>query len=112
MVSSVIGAVFMEFTCFRADGTTTESIPPAYLPLYLDWQPMRLKAFWFKERGFGPPEATHVLLRSQGEQLLVTIDQPLRQMKHLELKEIDNGLESKVDEHARENGYSRTPRNQ
>lgn len=83
-----------------------------YLPNYLDWIPIEAKVFWFLERGYGDPRATHALLISQGEQRLVTITEPMRDMKHSELLEKEHGLEDRVNEYCSLQGISRTPRNQ
>ncbi len=107
-----MGTTFIKPTFFDAKGKVCGTNTQMYLPEYLDWMPIELKAFWMTARGYGDPEAKAVLLQSQGEQLLVILDKPLRHLTHKELQETDNGLESRCEEFARNSGISRTPRNQ
>lgn len=97
---------------YDEDGRAVGNGGNLFLPPYLDWMPIEVKVFWFLQRCFGEPRAKRVLFKSQGEQRLVEIKEPLRQMKHTELKEIEDGLWSKVDEYIAREGFSRTPRNQ
>ena len=99
-------------TYFGPNGKTVGIGGELYLPDYLDWMPIEVKAFWFTARGLGEPKATHLLLHSQGEQQLVQITTALRDIKLDELKEINNGLEERVREFQDRHGISRKPRNQ
>ena len=101
-----------DLTYFDRDGKPVGNGGSLYLPDYLDWLPIEAKVFWFLTRGYGNHEATHALLVSQGEQRLVTITEPLRDMKYTELLEKQNGLEDLVIEYCSREGISRTPRNQ
>lgn len=83
-----------------------------FLPEYLDWMPIAAKMFWFTTLGRGDPLTKYALFRSQGEQRLYVIDQPLRPLTYQEYKEISSGLESTVQSWIDEQGISRTPRNQ
>lgn len=83
-----------------------------FLPDYLDWLPIEVKVFWFLHRGYGEPEAVHVLFISQGERRLVTIETPLQLCDLKTLQEKDNGIEEHVNRFISEKGYSRKPRNQ
>lgn len=105
-------AVMLKVRYFGIDGYTTGSGSEIFLPEYLDWMPIELKAVWFLKRGLGNPLTTHALLESQGEQMLVNIKDPLTEFKFTQLQEIDNGLEAYVQEYASHYGISRTPRNQ
>lgn len=107
-----MGTTFIKPTFFGEGGRTVGAPSSVFLPPYLDWMPIELKAFWFVTRGHGDPRAKHALLQSQGEQLLVELTTPLQDHKFSALQEIDNGLEERCDEFARERGISRTPRNQ
>lgn len=100
-----------EIQCFDENGKVCDG-GSLYLPDYLDWMPIRAKAFWYETRGLGHPDAKHVLFISQGERRLVTITKPLQNLNHHQLKEIDNGLEQAVWDFCSQHGISRTPRNQ
>lgn len=97
---------------FGEEGYICAIADSIYLPQYLDWMPVELKAAWFVRRGFGPPTAVNALLESQGEQVLVPVKSALTIMKHSQLKEAENGLEEFISEYARQYNISRTPRNQ
>lgn len=97
---------------FGEDGLVAGSDAHVFLPDYLDWLPIRLKAVWFLERGYGPPDTKHALLISQGERALVTIEKPLRELKFTQLKEQEDVIEKYVLDYATRHGISRTPRNQ
>lgn len=107
-----MGTTFIKPTFFDEKGKAIGASTNTHCPPYMDWMPIELKAFWFVNRGYGEPRAKHVLLQSQGEQLLVPIPTPLQHLDFKTLQEIDNGLEDKCDEYARKNGISRVPRNQ
>ena len=82
------------------------------LPEYLDWMPISTKTFWFLDRGYGHPDATHTLFESQGERRLLSVNKSLSYLNHQELKERQNGIEERVNRFVEANGISRTPRNQ
>lgn len=83
-----------------------------HLPDFLDWMPINVKMFWFRELGRGDPATRYVLFRSQGEQRLYVIDQPLRSYTFHEYQEKTSGLENTVQNWVDEQGISRQPRNQ
>jgi len=97
---------------FGQDGKPTSLGESLHLPDYLDWMPIELKVFWYLERGFGDPNATHLLFETQGEQLLVPVTQTLRKITYKEMKEQEDGIREAVERYAREQGISRVPRNQ
>jgi len=97
---------------FGADGYLAACSDSIFLPPFLDWMPIELKAVWFFRRGFGPPAAVNALLESQGEQVLIPVNNSLILMKHSQLKEAEDGLEEFIGEYASNHGISRTPRNQ
>lgn len=101
-----------KITFFGADGKTVGHGSSQFLPDFLDWMPVEAKVFWFTERGSGPPDATHMLFFSQGEQRLVEITTPLRQLMFKELQEREHGLEDRTQDFIDRHGYSRVPRNQ
>lgn len=82
-----------------------------FLPDYLDWMPIEVKAFWFRYMGQGHADTKYVLFESQGEQRLL-IDVTLNPLTHTEYKEKANGAEREVQQFIDEGGYSRVPRNQ
>lgn len=102
---------FAKFTHFDDAGTVIDA-GTVGLPLYLDWMPIAPKAYWFAERGYGHPDATHTLFESQGERCLMSVNKPLSYLKSTELKERENGIEERVNRYIEENGICRTPRNQ
>lgn len=106
------GTTPAKITFFDKDGKPCGLGSSQFLPDYLDWMPIEVKVFWFIERGSGDPNATHMLFHSQGEQRLVAITTPLRQMTFKELQEQDNGSEGRVQDFIDRGGYSRVPRNQ
>lgn len=107
-----MGSVFAVPTYFDKDGKPVGHGVQFFLPDYLDWMPIEVKIYWFIERGFGTPEAKWVLFSSQGEQRLIELNEPLQNMDLKELKDQENGLESKINEYIEREGISRTPRNQ
>lgn len=82
-----------------------------FLPDYLDWMPIAAKAEWFKFIGMGNPDTRHVLLESQGEQLLV-FNVALQNLKHTEFKEKERDAENHIQGYIDREGICRTPRNQ
>ena len=103
--------VFARFTHFGSDGNVLES-GQVSLPAYLDWMPIPAKVFWYLQRGYGHPDATHTLLESQGELRLLGVTGTLNHLTLKQLKENENGIEERVDQYIEERGISRTPRNQ
>lgn len=104
-------SAFAKFIHFCEDGKVLEA-GTVTLPSYLDWMPIAPKAFWFTDRGYGHPDATHTLFESQGERVLLSVNKSLSFMQHTELKERQNGIEERVNRFIEENGICRTPRNQ
>lgn len=95
---------------FNAEGKAVDS-GTFYLPQYLDWMPIEVKAHWMRVMEKGHSDTKYLLLKSQGEQMLLT-DVSLRRLTHAEYKEQVNGAEAKVQRFIEERGISRTPRNQ
>jgi len=106
-----MSSVLMSVTSFGKDGRIVGRVDLA-APAYLDWLPIEVKSYWFLTRGYGEPKGINLLFVSQGEQLLITGNKPLKVMKYTELKETENGLESKVNDYIIRHKISRVPRNQ
>lgn len=104
-------SAFAKFFHFDEDGKVVEA-GTVTLPSYLDWMPIDPKAYWFLQRGYGSPQATHTLFESQGERLLLSVNKSLSFFNHKEMKERENGIEERVQRYIDENGISRDPRNQ
>lgn len=107
-----MSSTMAQITSFGADGRQVGIGASLFLPDYLDWMPIEVKVFWFLERGYGEPDATHLLFNSQGEQRLVPVTRPLRDMKYTELQEQEHGLFERVQSFIDREGFSRVPRNQ
>jgi hypothetical protein len=105
-----MGDSLMSFRAFDKDGAFCEG-GTVFLPAYLDWMPIQVKAEYFRLRGFGNPKIQDVLLESQGQSLLVR-DVALSIVKWDLLQEKASGIESKISDFIRVHGYSRDPRNQ
>lgn len=105
-----MSGVMLFFTCFGPDGHQVSG-GSLFLPDYLDWMQIEVKAQWFRQLGDGPKATTHVLLRSQGEQLLlsdITLN-PLDKDVH---QERYHGNRHKIEEFIEQGGFSRVRRNQ
>lgn len=103
--------VFANISSFNEKGDLIDA-GMVTLPDYLDWMPIAPKVFWFRDRGYGHPDATHVLFESQGERYLLSVNKSLSFLKHTEIKEREHGIEKRVQRYIEENGICRTPRNQ
>ena len=82
-----------------------------FLPEYLDWMPIRAKAYWFAHMGVGNPKTQDVLLESQGEQLLIR-QITLAEHTHKQYMEKERDAEDHTQKFIDREGISRTPRNQ
>ena len=104
-------SVIARVTFYDGRGCPVGMSSQFFLPEKLDWMPIDVKVFWFLDRGYGEPDATHVLFVSQGEQRLITLGSPLSYNRET-LKEREHGYEERIEQFITESGFCRTPRNQ
>lgn len=95
---------------FNSEGELVTTSHKFY-PVYLDWMDIKVKAHWYQFVGDGDPRTKYALLESQGQQLLIEVEN-LAMIDHKTYKEIENGAREEVDRFIVDGGYSRTPRNQ
>lgn len=85
------------------------------LPDSLDWKSIEEKEVFIRYMGGMPDNASHLLLKSQGQQRLITdLDSHKGGMDHLTYRTRYNGHEGHLEERCSELGIdrSRKPRNQ
>lgn len=99
-----------QYRLYDADGRLVGA-GDIYLPGYLDWMSIDVKAHWFRYMGQGVDAAKFALLMSQGEQRLL-IDVTLTPLDYKAYKEKEDGASAEIDRFIEEGGHSRIPRNQ
>lgn len=92
-----MSAVVLIITYFDQSGCMVGVGLHTRVPDYLENLDIRTKAQWFLKRGYGESRAVSVLLESQGQRYLISkLEQPLQDMKHNTLKEIEDGIQNEI----------------